>query len=68
MTQRERDFLALFLSEGALGVTDLAHLTGAPASSTHAALSKLEKAGLIEKTHGQKRVLTNLGYQVARSL
>lgn len=68
LTQRERDFLALFLSEGALGVTDLAHLTGAPASSTHAALSKLEKAGLIEKTHGQKRVLTNLGYQVARSL
>ena len=60
--------LPIFLSEGALGVTDLSRLTGVPQSSTYVALSKLEEAGLIEKTVGQKRILTDLGYHVANSL
>lgn len=68
LSQRERDFLPIFLSEGALGVTDLVHLTGVPQSSTYVTLSKLEQAGLVEKTVGQKRVLTDLGYRVATSL
>lgn len=68
LSQRERDFLPIFLSEGALGVTDLSRLTGVPQSSTYVALSKLEEAGLIEKTVGQKRILTDLGYHVANSL
>ena len=68
MSNREREFLPIFLSEGALGVTDLVHLTGVPQSSTHVTLTKLEQAGLIEKTAGQKRILTELGYQVANSL
>lgn len=68
LTQRERDFLPIFMSEGALGVTDLSRLTGVAPSSTYVALSKLEQAGLIEKTVGQKRILTDLGYQVAGSL
>ncbi|WP_087192364.1 ATP-binding protein [Gordonibacter sp. An230] len=68
LSNREREFLPLFLSEGALGVTDLVHLTGVPQSSTHFILKKLEEAGLIEKTAGQKRILTDLGYQVASSL
>ena len=59
---------ASFLSEGALGVTDLARLTGVPQSSTYVTLSKLEEAGLIEKTAGQKRILTDLGFHVANSL
>ena len=67
-SQRERAFLPIFLSEGALGVTDLSRLTGVPQSSTYVALSKLEEAGLIEKTVGQKRILTDLGYHVANSL
>ena len=61
-------YLPIFLSEGALGVTDLSRLTGVPQSSTYVALSKLEEAGLIEKTVGQKRILTDLGYHVANSL
>ncbi|WP_080801069.1 ATP-binding protein [Arabiibacter massiliensis] len=68
LTKREREFLPIFLSEGALGVTDLVNITGSPQSSTHSALTKLEQAGLIEKTVGQKRILTQLGYQVANSL
>lgn len=68
LTQRERDFLELFLEEGALGVTDLVNLTDAPQSSTHATLKKLEEAGLIERTAGRKRILTDMGYEVANSL
>lgn len=68
LTQRERDFLPIFLNEGALGVTDLSRLTGVPQSSTYVTLQKLEQAGLIEKTVGQKRILTEVGYQVANSL
>lgn len=68
LSQRERDFLPIFLNEGALGVTDLSRLTGVPQSSTYVTLSKLEESGLIEKTAGQKRILTDLGYHVANSL
>lgn len=68
LSQRERDFLPIFLNEGALGVTDLSRLTGVPQSSTYVTLTKLEENGLIEKTIGQKRILTDLGYHVANSL
>lgn len=68
LSAREREFLPIFLSEGALGVTDIANLTGAPQSSTYVTLKKLEEAGLIEKTVGQKRILTNLGFQIASAL
>ena len=68
LSNREREFLPIFLSEGALGVTDLVNLTGVPQSSTHVTLTKLEQAGLIERTVGQKCILTELGYQVANSL
>lgn len=68
LNQREKDFLTLFLSEGALGVTELSQLTDVPLSSTHSELTKLEQAGLVEKVAGQKRILTELGYEVARSL
>lgn len=68
LTDRERSFLPFFLNEGALGVTDLVNLTGVPQSSTYVTLKKLEEAGLIEKTVGQKRILTDFGFQVANSL
>ncbi len=68
LSPREREFLPLFLGEGALGVTDLVNLTGSPASSTYVVLKKMEEAGLIEKTVGQKRILTDFGFQVANSL
>ena len=68
LTDREKIFLSLMLREGALGVTDLVNLTGTAASSTHAVLKKLEEHGLIEKTNGQKRILTDYGFTVAQSL
>lgn len=68
LTQRERDILPIFLTEGALGVTDLSKITGIPQSSTYVILKQLEQSGMVEKTVGQKRILTNLGYQVANFL
>lgn len=68
LSDRERLFIPLFLSEGALGVTDLVNLTGIPQSSTYVVLKKLEEEGIIEKTAGQKRILTDFGFQVATSL
>ena len=68
LTQRERDFLNVFLHEGALRVTDLVELTGVSQSSVYNALTKLEQAGILEKTQDKKRVLTGIGLQVAQQL
>lgn len=68
LTPRERDFLPLFLNEGALGVTEIANLTGAPNSSTYNVLKKLEEEGLILKTSNQKRELTEYGRQIAENI
>lgn len=68
LSTREKEFLPFFLHEGALGVTDLVNLTGIPQSSTYVTLKKLEEYGLIEKTVGQKRILTDMGFKVASSL
>lgn len=68
LNDRERQILPFFLEEDALGVTDIVNLTGLPQSSTHVALKKLEEAGLIEKTAGKKRTLTEFGVEVASTL
>ncbi len=68
LNDRERQILPFFLEEDALGVTDIVNLTGLPQSSTHVALRKLEEAGLIEKTAGKKRTLTEFGVEVASTL
>lgn len=68
LNKREKEFLKLFSQEGALGVTDLSQLTGVPQSSTYVVLTHLEEYGLIEKTVGQKRILTDLGFSLSRSL
>lgn len=67
LSQRERSFLPFLLSEGSLGVTDLSHLTNTPMSSTHLTLQKLEQAGLVKKI-GQKRMLTDYGFEVAQTI
>lgn len=67
LSDRERDFLRLFLSEGLLGVTDMRNLTGHPPSTVHTTMEKLQEAGLISRV-GQKRALTPYGEQVARTL
>lgn len=68
LTQREKDFLSIFLNEGTLGVTEMVNLTGAPQSSVYNALKKLEQEGLLKTTSGKKRMLTNMGVQVAQLL
>lgn len=68
LTDRQKDLLRLFLREGSLGVTDLNRLTNQPQSTIYVALTKLEEEGLLEKTVGKKRSLTDFGYQVAQSL
>ena len=49
-------------------MTELSKLTDAPTSSTYVALRKLEEAGLVETTAGQKRLLTQLGRDVTSCL
>ena len=57
----------IYLKEGVLGVSDVVKLTGAAQSSVHNTLKKLEGIGLL-KMSGKKRMLTNLGIQVAQLL
>lgn len=68
LTQREKEFVSILSREGALGVTDIVNLTGYANSTTYNTLKKLEEAGLVEKENGQKRVLTDIGRQAAKSL
>ena len=68
LSARERNMLVILYEEGPLGVTALAQLSDAPASSTHVILKKLEEAGLIETIAGKKRALTPLGHSSAEAL
>lgn len=68
LSPRQKDILKCFATEGALGVTDIVNLTGYPNSSTYSELQRLEEAGLLEKTMGKKRILTDIGFQVASAL
>ena len=68
LSERERTFLLALLEEGELGVTELKDLTDTAASTTFNTLKKLEEAGLVEKTTGKKRGLTELGYQLAAQI
>lgn len=67
LSDREREFLKYFLSEGILGITDMKNITGHPGSTVHTTMEKLQEAGLIGRV-GQKRALTPYGEQVARSI
>lgn len=68
LNQRERDFLNVFLHEGALRVTDLVALTGVAQSSVYNVLTKLEGEGVLEKTRDKRRQLTAVGRQMAQQL
>lgn len=68
LSQRERDFLNVFLNEGALRVTDLVALTGVAQSSVYNILTKLEGEGILEKTRDKRRQLTAIGMQMAQQL
>lgn len=68
LTERQKRILRLFTTHGALGVTDIVKLTSMPQSSVHKELTHFENEGILEKTAGQKRVLTAFGSDVAQRL
>ena len=68
LSEREKTFITVLMREGDLGVTELSKLTGNISSTTYNTLRKLEESGLVERTNGKKRWLTELGYQVAIEL
>ena len=68
LSDRERDFIMALQREGDLGITELSTITGAAGSTTFNTLRKLEEYGLVERSAGKKRSLTELGYQVASTL
>ena len=51
-----------------MGVVDIARALKKPQSSVYNMLAKLEAAGYIEKSDNKKRILTDLGIQVASSI
>lgn len=65
LNERQKRVLGLFTTHGALGVTDIVKLTSMPQSSVHKELTHFEAQGILEKTAGQKRVLTPYGEDVA---
>lgn len=68
LSEREKNFIMLLQREGELGVTELKDLSGTPVSTTYNTLNKLEEAGLVDKLAGKKRMLSELGYQIAATL
>lgn len=68
LTDREKQSLHVFLTEGALGVTELSSLTAFPQSSVYNIMGKLQEDHLIEKTINKKRILTDYGFVVAQQL
>lgn len=67
LTPNEESLLRALLPHEVLGVTELHNKTGIAVSSVHNALSKLMDAGLIQQ-QGKKRVLTDIGYEIALTL
>ena len=68
LSEREKAFIKLLQREGELGITELKNLSDTPVSTTYNTLSKLEEAGIVEKSTGKKRALSEYGLQVATSL
>ncbi len=68
LSQRERDVLKIFKNEKMLGVKELNQLTNIPNSSASVTLKKLEEMGLLVKTAGKKRILSDIGAQVVNLL
>ena len=68
LSDREKMFVSILAREGDLGVTELNELTETPVSTVYNTLKRLEEMGLVDKTVGKKRGLTELGYAVASQL
>lgn len=68
LSDREKLFVSVLLREGEMGITELKNITGTAPSTVYNTLRKLEEAGLVEKSFGKKRALTELGYEIASDL
>ncbi len=68
LNDKERTILKAIAGSGALGVTDLNHLTGMATSTIYQRLEKLEKNGFVTKTPDKKSVLTDMGAQAAQQI
>ena len=68
LSQREREVLKLFLTEGDLGVTQIKNLLNIPPSSTHKILTNLEQSGLVQRVGNKRRILSDQGFAVANIL
>ena len=67
LSDREQDFVRLLYQEGEMRVKDFIDY-GYPNSSVATTLKKLEEQGLAEKLPNKKRVLTDLGTQLAATM
>ena len=65
LSDREKLFVSVLDREGDLGVTELKNITDTPGSTTFNTLKRLEEMGLVQKSMGKKRALTELGHQLA---
>lgn len=68
LNDRQQTFLKILLHEEELGVTEISTLTGIGVSSAYNTFQKLEESGLVESLPNKKRILTQIGRQVALSL
>lgn len=68
LTDREKEALRYFASEGAVGNKELADYLAIAPSSAHLVLTKLEQYGLVEQSYRSKRILTDLGSAVSQQI
>ena len=68
LSEMEQQVMQLLMKEDTIGVVDTARSLDKPQSSIYNVLSKLEKQGLVRKTDNKKRILTDLGIEVASSI
>ena len=67
LSERGKLCLKAIQSEGVVGVTEVAKMTGIPQSTVYNELKRLEEAGLVEQTNGKKRMLTAIGLEAVNS-
>lgn len=69
LTDKEKEYILLLSSEGALGITDISELSGRSKPTVHADIKRLEEKGIIQyETGSKRRILTVMGEQVAENL
>jgi len=67
LTDREKHYIELLYTEGAMGITDIRTITGDANSTIHNTLKSLAENGLVQ-LEGKKRILTEYGETVHQSL